>query len=173
MLLITGSKYLEYISSITIMHNDNNNQTKSILNEKQQKTQLGVWYTVHRRNDLYNDWTIFLIKLKRRYPGLIRDALCTQGTYCAKLRGITLIESTQIKWFSKWSDGEGWSLLSEAKSLKTTSKKAIRLESTQIRWFSWYPCKRLVYVTGGWLKGYTLWGCSSESWKTTVDSQEI
>jgi hypothetical protein len=27
MMLFMGSKYLEYISSITVMHNDNNNQT--------------------------------------------------------------------------------------------------------------------------------------------------
>jgi hypothetical protein len=35
-------------------------------------------------------------------------------------RGIILIESTKIIWFSRRSGGEGWSLLSEAKSLKTT-----------------------------------------------------
>ncbi len=170
MLLITGSKYLEYMSSITRMHNDNNYQPKLILNEKQQITQLGVRYTVHKKNVLHNDWTIFLIKLKRRYQGLISDPTMHSRDILHKAKRITLIESTQIRWFSKWSDEEGWSLLSEAKSLKTSSKKAIRLESTQIRWFSWYPGKRLVYVTGGWLKGYTLWGCSSESWKTTLDS---
>jgi hypothetical protein len=32
--------------------------------------------------------------------------------------------------------GRGWSLSSEAKSLKTSSKKTVKLESTQIRWFS-------------------------------------
>ncbi len=34
------------------------------------------------------------------------------------------------------SGGGGWSILSEAKSLKTNSKKTISLESTQIRRFS-------------------------------------
>jgi hypothetical protein len=43
-----------------------------------------------------------------------------------------LIESTQIRWFSRIRQ-EGWSFLSEAKSLKTNSKKTGRLEFTKVR----------------------------------------
>ncbi len=53
----------------------------------------------------------------------IRVLLCAQGTYC-RPGGIILIESTKIRWFSRWSGGGGWSLLSEAKSLKTTQKSS-------------------------------------------------
>jgi hypothetical protein len=49
------------------------------------------------------------------YLGIL---LGSQETYCAKPRGITLIESTWIKRFLMG----GWSLLSEFKSLKTSSR---------------------------------------------------
>ncbi len=45
--------------------------------------------------------------------------LSPHGAYCTRPRGITLIEFTQIKRFSRWSGGGGWSLLLQAKSLKT------------------------------------------------------
>jgi hypothetical protein len=48
--------------------------------------------------------------------------LGAQGTYYTKPRGITFIEFTRIRRFSRRSDREGWSLLSEAKSLKTSSR---------------------------------------------------
>jgi hypothetical protein len=51
----------------------------------------------------------------------------------ANYQGIILIESTQIRRFSRRSGREDWSFLLEAKSLKTNSKKIIRLESTQVR----------------------------------------
>jgi hypothetical protein len=35
--------------------------------------------------------------------------LCAQGTFCFRPRGITFIESTQIRWFSRGSGGGGWS----------------------------------------------------------------
>jgi hypothetical protein len=44
-----------------------------------------------------------------------------------------LIKSTQIRRFFRQSGVEGWSFLLAAKSLKTNSKKNIRLKSTQIR----------------------------------------
>ncbi len=46
MMLFTGSKYLEYISSITIVDNNNINQTKSILNELLANAQIryNIWY---------------------------------------------------------------------------------------------------------------------------------
>ncbi len=39
-------------------------------------------------------------------PGYYGFLLCAQGTFC--IRGITVIESTQIRWFSRWSGGGGW-----------------------------------------------------------------
>ncbi len=47
--------------------------------------------------------------------GLSRDTLC-------KAKGITLIESTQVRRFSRWSGGGGWSLSSETKSLRIKPK---------------------------------------------------
>ncbi len=44
-----------------------------------------------------------------------------------------MIESAQIRRFSTKSSGRGWFFLSEAKSLKTNSKKTIRPEPAQIR----------------------------------------
>jgi len=53
-----------------------------------------------------------------------------QGLYGTKPRGITLIESTQIR---RWSGGGGCSLLSEAKSLKTSSQdRQARIHSHQM-----------------------------------------
>jgi hypothetical protein len=44
--MFTGSKYREYISNITIMHNNNINQTKSIMNELLANAQIryNIWY---------------------------------------------------------------------------------------------------------------------------------
>ncbi len=36
--------------------------------------------------------------------------------------GITIFKSTNFLWFSRWSVGEGWSSLSEARSLKPTQR---------------------------------------------------
>jgi hypothetical protein len=41
-----------------------------------------------------------------------------------KRRRIILIESTKIRWFSRWSGGGGWSFLLEAKNLKTTQVRS-------------------------------------------------
>jgi hypothetical protein len=38
-----------------------------------------------------------------------KDLLCAQGTFCFWPRGITLIDSTQIRWLSTGSGGGGWS----------------------------------------------------------------
>jgi hypothetical protein len=46
MLLITGSKYLEYISSVKIMHNDNNNFAWSITEQIMAINWTGVPKTV-------------------------------------------------------------------------------------------------------------------------------
>jgi hypothetical protein len=39
--------------------------------------------------------------------------------------GIILTESTKIRWFLRWWGWGGWSLLSEAKSLKTTQVRSL------------------------------------------------
>ncbi len=46
---------------------------------------------------------------------------CSRGTL-HKAKRITLIESTKIRWFSRQLGGGGWSLLLEAKSIKTTQR---------------------------------------------------
>jgi hypothetical protein len=60
-------------------------------------------------------------------PEYYRFLICDQGTFCVRPRGIILVKSTQIRWFSRWSGGEGWSSRAvaqraEAKSLKTRVK---------------------------------------------------
>ncbi len=85
---------------------------------------------------------------KRGLTGCSRDTL-------HKVKEITLIKSSKIRWFSWWSGSRGWSLLSEVKSLKTT-KRAIRLESSQIRWFSWWLSMRLDWCPSGWSRAFFL-----------------
>jgi hypothetical protein len=57
------------------------------------------------------------------YYGLL---LCTQGTFCSKQRGITLIKSTQIRWFSRWSGGGCWSSRAIAQWSPTVSKLGLK-----------------------------------------------
>ncbi len=52
----------------------------------------------HNYNDIFT-------RVARRLPVL----LCAQGTFCFKPRGVILVESTQIRWFSRWSSGGSWS----------------------------------------------------------------
>ncbi len=72
----------------------------------------------------YNQWNCHFSQRESKTVARISWGylLVAQGTYCAKLRGVTLIESTQIWWFSRWSGEGGWSLLLEAKSLKTGAR---------------------------------------------------
>jgi hypothetical protein len=88
-----------------------------------------------------------------RVAGLVGDLVGARDKLL-KAKGITLIESTQIRRFSRWSGGGGWSLLSEAKSLKTSSRDhQARVQSTQIRWCSWWPGGRLVRISEGQTQG--------------------
>ncbi len=76
-----------------------------------------------------------------------------------------LVESTQIRWFSRWSGGGGWSF---------SSKKTGRLESTQIRWFSWQSGVRLVHWNGGWFKGYiSKWELENNSGQPNKSKQHV
>jgi hypothetical protein len=75
-------------------------------------------------------------------------AMCSKDIL-HRTRGIILIEFTKIRWFSRWSDGGGWSLLSEAKSLKTAQVRSSDSSDTKIRWFSWWPGRRLDRLPGG------------------------
>ncbi len=60
-----------------------------------------------------------------------------------RAEGITLIESTQIRWFSRWSGEGGWSLVLEAKSLKTNSKA----------YQTWVHSDQMVLVIARWKAG--------------------
>ncbi len=42
-------------------------------------------------------------------PGYCGFLLYAQGELCIRPRRVTLIEFTQIRWFSRWSGREGWS----------------------------------------------------------------
>ncbi len=56
------------------------------------------------------------------YPGYYGFLLCAQGTFCFKPMGIILVKSTQIRWFSRWSGGGGWSGRAEAQRRPRVSK---------------------------------------------------
>ncbi len=155
-LLFMGSKCLEYISSIRTMHKWHKNCQQSAMKQLDKY----VWITIeslewaermptkmHNVNTQYEQFNNSLGRYFNtgrimKTAGKRRNLLSAQGTSRDTLhrpQGITLIESSKIRWFSRWSDGAGWSLLSEAKRPKTTvlsqvkSRGTIRLESTQIR----------------------------------------
>jgi hypothetical protein len=84
-------------------------------------------YDTHYREQMVHitSWTVFLANDKGRMAGISWEVLINiQGTYCAKTREIriTLIKSTRIRRFSRWSGGGGYFLLSDARSLKTSSR---------------------------------------------------
>jgi hypothetical protein len=131
----------------------------------------GVQYTLRATKYIYNqlnclfsqrknarvtriNWGALLCKLSR---DILRKA---KGDHLVRVHSDEKVLE-MIRW-------EGWSLLSEAKSLKL-AQGTIRFESTEIRWFSSWPGGRLVRVTEAELKGYTH---SNESRKTTLGSQE-
>ncbi len=115
------------------------------------KRSIGYNTQFNRHNVHIKNLSVFLgFLLKGKYPGLF-SPLCTQGTCCARPRGIILIESILIRWFSRRLTGRGWSFSLEAKSLKTTLTKTGRLEYTQIKWFLWQSGRKLVRVNGGCL----------------------
>ncbi len=69
--------------------------------------QEALWNTVNEESKLIQ-------------PEKTRGLLCAQGTYCTGQEGVILVESTKIRWFLRQAGWGGWSLCSEAKSLKTT-----------------------------------------------------
>jgi hypothetical protein len=68
----------------------------------------------------YIRWAVTLIEKSNEYSQEKRGLSMHSSDILHRPRGIILIESTKIIWFSRRSGGGGWSLLSEAKSLKTT-----------------------------------------------------
>jgi hypothetical protein len=52
--------------------------------------------------------------------------LCAQRTFCFKPRGIILVESTQIRWFLRWSGGGGWSGRAVAQRRPRVSKLGLK-----------------------------------------------
>ncbi len=78
------------------------------------------------------------------YYGLL---LCAQGTFCSRPRGITLIESTQIRWFSRWSGGGGWSGRAIAQQRSIVSKLGLKGLS------EYHSNKIAATLTGNLLKG--------------------
>ncbi len=52
--------------------------------------------------------------------------ICSQRTFCSKPRGITLIESTQSRWFSRWSGWGGWSSRAVAQRRPRVSKLGLK-----------------------------------------------
>ncbi len=116
--LITGWKYLEYISNIRIMHNNDHNWTKSIAKQldnehmtltewmpRQINAQSTVGYAVQRVKCTHIiSWTIILIseKIKRAAKISWGNLLSAHGGYWTKPRGIALIVSAQIRRFSRW-----------------------------------------------------------------------
>ncbi len=55
--------------------------------------------------------------------------LCTQGTFCFRPREITLMESTQIRWFLRWSGRGGWSGRAVAQQRPRVSKLGLKWPS--------------------------------------------
>ncbi len=58
-----------------------------------------------------------------------------------RLKGAIRLDSTQIRWFSRWPGEDAelcelWPKDTQWNNL--SSRRAIRLDSTQIRWFSWW-----------------------------------
>jgi hypothetical protein len=58
--------------------------------------------------------------------GYLGFLLCAQGTFCSRPRGITMIESTQIRWFWRWSGRGGWSGGAVAQQRPRVSKLGLK-----------------------------------------------
>ncbi len=69
-------------------------------------------------------WTVTLIKKVNEYSRE-KKGLMYARDILHRPRGIILVNSTKVdRWFFGQSGGEGWSLLSEAQSLKTTQMRS-------------------------------------------------
>ncbi len=123
-MMFMGSKYLEYSSSIRIKYNYTGNQREIITRQLTVNNWNGVQHQNRQQKYIYNQLNCpvnleKITRIARIDWGILQGA---QGAYCTKLRKIFLIKSLQIRRFSRWSVGGGWSLLLEAKSLKTSSR---------------------------------------------------
>jgi hypothetical protein len=98
---------------------------------------------------------------------------CTQRTFCSKPRGITLIESTQIRWFLRWSGRGGWSGRAIAQWRPRVSKLGLKGPS------DYYSNEIAVEAAAwrgplGWVKGYSHRESSQgESWITALNLFEL
>ncbi len=107
-LLFTGSKYLEYISSIRIMHNDiinGNNCLQNIwTNISEWEQNLGMngmmpmWLQIvnsqyRHFNTRTTHWTD---TLSNEYSREIRGLLCAQGTHCTGQGGLSWLSPLRL-----------------------------------------------------------------------------
>ncbi len=70
----------------------------------------------------YQSNSIIAITVSQGKLGDYRFLLSAQGTFCIKPEGDVLVVSTQIRWFSRWSGGGGWSGRAEAQQRLRVSK---------------------------------------------------
>jgi hypothetical protein len=61
-----------------------------------------------------------------RVAGRLQIPTCAQGTFCFRPRVIILSESTQIRWFLRWSGWEGWSGRAVAQRRPRVSKLGLK-----------------------------------------------
>jgi hypothetical protein len=76
------------------------------------------------------------IFFKERVPRVIKGPSMHSKDKLRKAKGDHLDRVHSDQMVLKMTGRGGWSFLLEAKSLKTNSKKTIRLNSTRTRWFS-------------------------------------
>jgi hypothetical protein len=70
--------------------------------------------------------TIIAMIVLREELGDYGFLLCAQLTFCIKPRGIILVESTQIRWFSRCSGRGGWSVKAVAERRPRVSKLGLK-----------------------------------------------
>jgi hypothetical protein len=133
-----------------------------------------VWHNTqyNRKNVHIQDWTVFLgFLLQGRWPGLIRDPTLYSKDILHKANGNHLdrVHSDQMV-FEMIRQGMLVLFIGgqESQSQLKGDGQA-RVHSDQI--FSWQSGGRLVFLNGGQINSYILWGCSNEIQKTTLDSQ--
>jgi hypothetical protein len=94
-------------------------------------------------------------------PGYYGFLLCAQGIFCSTSRGITLIESSKNRWFSRLSGRGGWSNRAAAQRRPKVSKLGLRglsdyhskeITVEAVRWGASGPIYRAT-LTGNLLMG--------------------
>jgi hypothetical protein len=91
----------------------------------------------------YKSSSMIAIIVSREYPGDFRFLLCIQGTFCFKPRGIIFIESSQIRWFSRWSSGGGW-------SGRAIAQRRPRVSKLWWKGLSDYQCNEIAVKAARW-----------------------